>query len=356
MQMKIKNVLKLIWGSFLIVSAHSALADLYKVTNVPVSAVRSSAMEAKEAALAEGQVVAFNRLMARLAPEHSAEVPRVTEESVLPYILGVSIENEKTTSTKYMGSIAVEFNPTAIKALLNAQKVTYLKTQAPSLLVIPEYKVNGQTFILDESNPLYSALKSKSDFAPFYRAVVPKGTSEEQALVYQGAAQMMPLLDVYGKEKLMFLRLQHVGEDMWKISSSFQPSSNMQGQALTKRFRFSSGDPKQASMQMADSVFKEMETRWRGERTSSLNQQNTLYLRISVDSLGEWLELEKEMKEWSFLEQVSLRGIYLPQVLVEISYKNDEDEVVRRLSNLGWYLEKDFSGNGGTLKRRKLYE
>ena len=120
--------------------------------------------------------------MARLSPESAAQLPQMTEESVLPYVLGVSIENEKTTATKYMGSIAVEFNPTAVKSLLNTEQVTYLKTQAPSLLVIPEYVVNDQVQVLTSTNPLYQALKEKSDFAPFYQAVVPNGTEEEQNL------------------------------------------------------------------------------------------------------------------------------------------------------------------------------
>ena len=356
MQMKIKNILKFILVNLVFMSASSVFANLYKVTNVPVAAVRSSALEAKEAALAEGQVEAFNRLIARLAPDHFLEIPRVTEESVLPYVLGVSIENEKTTATKYIGNISVEFNPTAIKELLNTEQVTYLKAQAPSLLVIPEYVNNEQTLVLDEANPLYVALKSKQNFAPFYQAVVPDGTEEEKALVQQDMVQKADLLKEYKKEKLMFLRLQHEGGDMWQISSSFYPSNNMDGQALIKRFRFSSGDPKQASLQMAEALFEEMEARWREDRTTSLNKQNTLYLRVSVNSLQEWLTLEKEMREWSFLEQVSLRGIYLPQILMEISYKNGEDEVIKRLSDLGWYLEKDFSGSGGTLKRRIVYE
>ena len=54
-----KNIIKItvIVGAIFIGAV--AKANLYKVTNVPVAAERDSALAAKEAALAEGQVVAF---------------------------------------------------------------------------------------------------------------------------------------------------------------------------------------------------------------------------------------------------------------------------------------------------------
>ena len=57
--MQIKNIIKItvIVGAIFIGAV--AKANLYKVTNVPVAAERDSALAAKEAALAEGQVVAF---------------------------------------------------------------------------------------------------------------------------------------------------------------------------------------------------------------------------------------------------------------------------------------------------------
>ena len=356
MQMKRKYIFMLLLGLGVLFRMNSACANLYTVAGVPVVAERSSVSEAKEVALLEGEVEAFNRLMARLAPDKLSELPHVTEESVLPYVLGVSIEEEKTTATKYMGKISVEFDPTAVRELLNAEQVTYLKTQAPSLLVIPEYASDGQAFVLEDANPLYAALKEKKDFAPFYQAIVPQGTEEERNLVRQGTDQVGELLETYKKERIMFLRLKHEEGDMWQISSDFYPANYMENQRVTKRFRFASGSSKAAALQMAEAVFSEMEARWRADRTSSLNTQNSLYLRVIVNSLQEWLALEKEMKNWSFLESISLRGVYLPRVLVEVSYKTTEGEVAERLKNLGWQLDKDLIGNGATLKRGNIYE
>ena len=351
-----KNLSKILIMACLVLWENMAWANLYKVTNVPVVAERSSALEAKEAALAEGQMEAFKRLLARLSPQGEAQLPQITEETVLPYVAGVSIETEKTTATKYMGSIAVEFNPKAVKELLNTQQVTYLKTQAPTLLVIPEYITNGRTQILEDTSPLYQALQEKKELAPFYQAVLPKGTEEELALVRQDMGNVSALLSNYGKERLMVLRFVQEGEDMWRVESDFYPMTGMQNQIIQKRFRFANGDLKLALGQMADAMFKEMENRWRADRTTSLSDKQVLYLRVSVQSLSDWLRLEKEMKTWNFLEETALKGLYLPQVLVEATYKGSEDDLVDKLLGQGWRLNKDFSGNGATLTRIGTYE
>jgi len=331
-------------------------AQLYRVTNVAVAAESSSALEAKEAALAEGQLVAFQKLIARLSSETPEQLADMTADDVLPYVSGVSIEDEKTTATKYMGHIAVEFNPASVQRFLDSQRIVYLKTQAPSLLVIPEYIVNGQRYTLEETNPLYLALKEHSGFAPFYQAIVPQGTAEELDLIAQDAGAAEALLPVYGKDKLMVLTLEFEQNDMWGIRSSFVPASGMQNQEIYKRFRFSSGDEKMAAYQMADAVFKEMERRWRMERTSNFEDKKMLYLRVSVNSLEEWLVLEKEIQNWGFFEATNLKGIYLPNVLIEASYKGETENVRAQLLERGWLLNLDMTGNGATLTKAAYYE
>ena len=335
-----------------ILATKVAVAQLYRVENVAVEAERASALEAKEAALASGQLTAFKKLVFRLSSDNPTQLDGMTEEDVLPYVAGVSIEDEKTTATKYMGHITVEFNPAPVKAFLDTQRVGYLKTAAPSLLVIPEYIVNGKRLTLEDANPLYQALKEQSNFAPFYQAVVPQGTPEELNLLQQNSEEATALLPIYDKDKIMVLRLEFEDNDMWGIRSSFAPSLGMQSQEVYKRFRFNSGDKKIAAYQMASAVFKEMERRWRAERTTNtVADKKTLYLRVSVNSLSDWLALEKEMKTWGFFEDTTLKGLYLPNVLVEATYKNDEYQIRSLLLERGWILTPDSTGNGATLTR-----
>ena len=154
----------------------------------------------------------------------------------------------------------------------------------------------------------------------------------------------------------MVLRLAYEGDDMWMISSNFYPVSGMSNQVVYKRFRFSSGNQKMAAAQMADAVFQEMESRWRADRMTSFAEEQALYLRVPVGSVSEWLALEKEMKSWSFFDNVSLKGLYLPLVLVEVTYKGGDGDLSSRLLAEGWILNRDLNGNGATLVRAGIHE
>ena len=335
-----------------------AWADLYTVTGVPVAAERTSALQAKEAALAEGQVTAFNKLMSRLAGSNAAaRIPQVTEESVLDYVLGVSIEREKTTATKYTGSIAVQFDPEAIKGLMKTESVPYLKNLPHTLVVVPVYKSNGQTLTADTANPLYRALKSKGNFAPFYQATLVSDSDRlaaEQAMETMASART--LAQNYGKERVMFLTMSDNSDNTWTMETSFAPAADMEQQQVVKKFKMSSNDVQVAAGQMADLVFEEMENRWRNERTDRFQEKQVLYLRVPVNSLAEWQRLEKQMKSWTFFDSVEMKGLYLPQVLVEAVYQGDVDTIAQKLSAYGWQLDRDFTGNGATLVRKVVYE
>ena len=172
-----KNYLKLFLTLSIAILSTNVQADVYTISGVPVAAERSSALLAKEQALSDGQVEAFNRLLSKIVGEERlTQLPAVTTESVLPFVSGVSIEEEKTTATKYMGKISVQFDKSAVQSFLSSQQVAHLTTFPPSLLVIPQYTNNGQSIKLTDENPLYNSFKSKSSFAPFYRAIVPEGT------------------------------------------------------------------------------------------------------------------------------------------------------------------------------------
>ena len=357
-----KNYLKLFLMLSGVVLSTRVWADLYAVSGVSVAAERESALVAKEQALADGQVEAFNRLLSKMVgAERLTQLPAVTTESVLPFVDGVSIEEEKTTATKYMGKISVQFNKDAVQSFLSSQQVAHLTTLPPSILVIPQYTYNGRSVTLTDENPLYKAFKSKSAFAPFYRALVPEGTSEEielinQALLSGQLSALAPLLDTYDRDRIMLLRLSREEDDMWMISNGFYPTTSMDNQIVRKKFRMSGTNQTAAASQMGQAVFQEMESRWREDKTSTTTEKQVLYLRVPVQSLAEWHAIEKQMQGWSFFEKVTMRGLYLPQILVEVFYKGDVEDIERKLLRQGWRLNRDLTGNGGTLSREIVYE
>ena len=96
-----------------------AHADLYTVSGVSVASEQESALKARDVALAEGQLEAFNLLLTRLAGEDVlVQVPAQDSDSVMQFVQDVSIEDEKLTTTRYAGHITVRFSSNAVAEFL----------------------------------------------------------------------------------------------------------------------------------------------------------------------------------------------------------------------------------------------
>jgi len=341
-----------------------AHANLYTVSGVSVASEQESALKARDVALAEGQLEAFNLLLTRLAGEEAlAEVPVQNTESVTRFVQDVSIEDEKLTTTRYTGHITVRFNSNTVADFLKEHNVSYLGVEPPSLLVIPVYQDENKQYILDEKNPLYQALKQQDNFAPFYRATLPLGDVSEISLteralnVSQDLSLLAPLLSAYGKDRIMILRMRTEPlEQSVLVDSSFWPTQDMGSQIVFKRFRLGQTPLNDASVQMSQAIFDMMASNWRKDHMAKFDGEKTLYARIPVSSLKEWQDLEREMDKWHFIKKIVVRGVYLPQMLVELSFTQDIGELKQEFNTRGWQLNLDFTGSGASLTKGAINE
>ena len=337
--------------------ASMAKADLYEISGIEVSSEQSNATQARDAALAEGELEEFNQLIVRLSGEDAlSQIPSQNTESVVQFVRDVSIENEKLTATRYSGVITVRFNSKMVEEFLKTHEITYLSQEAPSLLVIPVYQDGGKQYILDERNPLYQGLKQKLDVGSFYRIALPMGDVDEIALTEKALNQdgdlslLAPLLSVYEKDKICILRMHPETQDgVILMDSSIWPEIDMASQMVFKRFRLSSGPMVPASVDMAKTIFETMAEHWRSGNMSRLDDSQVIYARVPVSSLQEWQSIEKEMSSWKFLDNAIVRGAYLPQMLVELSFSQNVEDIKRALAERGWVLTLDFTGSGASL-------
>ena len=148
-------------GLFLCVGRMS-WADLYEVRDIPVSAELNSPSEAREMAIANGQVDAFWKLMQKMVSESDLQnVPMMDTEKVLDLVQNVSLSDEKATATKYMATLTVHFKPTAVQDFLTQNRIPFLIQDLTPTVVIPVFQKDGETFLLDDNNPVYQFLKGR---------------------------------------------------------------------------------------------------------------------------------------------------------------------------------------------------
>jgi hypothetical protein len=157
--------------------------SVFAVQGVAVDVTDTHAADAKNKALVEAVMKAFPMLAERLGtPALVADVAKMDEKQVMPYLKSLSIEEESMGPGHYMGKITVRFLPQRIKALYGQYGVKVNASQAAPILVLPLW--NGpEGPQLWEDNPWRTAwvnLHAEQDEVPI---IVPLGDDEDQGAI-----------------------------------------------------------------------------------------------------------------------------------------------------------------------------
>ncbi len=117
---------------------HGARADsVYTVRNIAVDSSAASAAEARSIALANGQRVAFDRLMTRLVlSEDRVILPSLEDGEIARIVDGYEIDKELVSSTRYRAQLIFDFNKNQVRKLLRQRKIRFAETRSKEVLVV----------------------------------------------------------------------------------------------------------------------------------------------------------------------------------------------------------------------------
>ncbi|MDX2157094.1 MAG: DUF2066 domain-containing protein [Hyphomicrobiaceae bacterium] len=123
-------------------SAASKEDRVFTVGNYPVEARAADAVAAKERALAEGQKAALRSLLKRLVPVTSyRRLAKVRPANASQLVESFAVRSERNSSTEYIASYDFVFSPDPVRRLLDAEGIPYLDRQAPTISIVPAYKL-----------------------------------------------------------------------------------------------------------------------------------------------------------------------------------------------------------------------
>ena len=130
--------LALIFAVFLGTTMSVQASNLFEVKNVSVDAEASSALEARGIALKNGQTRAFQVLLKRLTRvEDWPVLPIVNEQEIETFVRRFRLQDEKTSTRRYLASMSVVFEPETVLDLLRNLNIPFSETQARPMLLLP---------------------------------------------------------------------------------------------------------------------------------------------------------------------------------------------------------------------------
>ena len=126
---------------------------IFEVKNISVEIESTSSSKAREIALLEAQEKGFKNLMKKMLLESEYEkIETINIEKILEFVDAIEIQNEKTTASKYLGSLTVIFNEEKVLRYLNRNEIKFTSLKSKPLLILPIYKFAGVTYLWEKKN------------------------------------------------------------------------------------------------------------------------------------------------------------------------------------------------------------
>ncbi len=146
-----------------------ASANSYTVEGVTVDAVAANAVQAREKALTQAQVKAFEQLAAQtLTPEELAVYTMPDADTIMALVQDFEVTNEQLSTKRYKGTFTVRFRPALAAQYLRVQPAV---AQPVPEAVIPQQQVQ-QAPVAQQPNPatIYQQQRmTQQPVAPVYQ-------------------------------------------------------------------------------------------------------------------------------------------------------------------------------------------
>jgi hypothetical protein len=137
---------------------------VFEVHRVKVDVTAATAAAAKDLALAEAEVRAFEALFDRLAPARQrASLGKVPPAQIQAATRSFWVTEEKVSPVRYLATLNYAFRADRVRAIARERGVPLITQVSPRVLVVPVYeRGDGQRLLWEEDNPWRRAWASLS--------------------------------------------------------------------------------------------------------------------------------------------------------------------------------------------------
>ncbi len=330
-----KKILTVAWLAFM--TAFPAHANVLVITDVPVDAIGENTVAARENAMTAGQTEAFNRLIGQMvAPEHVAQIVPATPEQLMDMVRDVSVSNEKTTATRYMGTLSVRFKTAAVQSFLKAQDIPFQAALPTPLLMIPVYR-NGDVLLgLDDANPFFAALKQSVPTGQVYQFRIPAGDEAETAAVASVLAGgdvsvLHPLAQKYGVSRILFVSVTQA-DTLYRVETYVYPEARVPEAGVVFSLTDDRTKPVTVAQDVLNDLVRYLDKTWMKKQESRDAKKEKIEAIIPLNSVTEMGRLQKELKRIRGVENATVKGIQNKQLLVELTFVGDAATLPERIT------------------------
>lgn len=324
-------------------------AATYTVTDIAVDATAGDAVAARTSALAQGQREGLARLLRRLTPsEEHDRLPSLAGVPIEPYVQNFSIEEEELSGTRYLASLTVTYDPTAVKDLLRDQGLSFTETASAPVLVLPLYVAGeGTPRLWPEDNPWWEAWAETLDPNGLLRLTLPLGDLEDitqlapEQVTGGDRDAMLALAARYGADDVLIARATPVADGAAvRLDAERLGQTDRSGAPFTLEARQGQGE-RQLLEVAARRLQQSLAERWKQGNLLSFDQSGRMLVDVPIRDLADWVWTSGTLEAMPEVDRVEVVQFSREAVRAQIGYMGDEFRLEEALYRQGLMLSRE---------------
>ncbi|HEX6978160.1 MAG TPA: DUF2066 domain-containing protein [Alphaproteobacteria bacterium] len=347
--------LAVVVGLVLVIRATRADAPAFVVEGVEVDRTAASATLAREAALAEGQQMAFRRLLERLTLR--ADHPRLPELSaagVADLIENFEVQAERSSSVRYIATLTFRFNPEGVRAVLRRAGIPFAETRARPMVILPVFRRGDGAVLWDAPNPWFDVWRGVPARDGLQPLVIPLGDlgdigaiSAEQAM--QGAVDRIDAIarryDAGGAIVVEAL-LDGPADRRTTVEVATTRFDGAAAEQTVVESYVARPDEDEAALlaRAAVETARLIEERWKSDVVLQFGKQAVLTANVSFAGVEDWVMLRRRLAEAAVIRKADILSLSRGRAQVELHYIGTESGLRLALAQKDLLLERDGAG------------
>ena len=315
-----------------------AWADLFTVSDVPVDAEATTAAAAREVALAAGQREAYGKLLRRLTLRQDYDKhPELDDADIAGLVQSFEVDNEKTSATRYLANLRVQFSKEAIRELLRAFGIPFSETASRPVLVIPVYETAGTKLLWDEPNPWMVAWTQHSNAESLVPMFPPLGDLQDITVITATQAidgdadRIKALADRYGVSDALVAAAtlsRDFSNNTNRLTVNLFRYGDNPGRVDVLTFTGAEADGVESLLMRAVSeVTGRLEEDWKRETTLRFGSESSLSATVPLNDLSDWLTIRDRLSQIAEVRKVDIASLSMGDAQLVLHFLGDQEQL-----------------------------
>jgi hypothetical protein len=340
-------------AAFAFVAAFCALApapasaqprdNVYAVGGVQVDETAANAAAARDAGFAAAQARGFERLVRRLSiPEELAArgMPPADAAALERLVLSVDVEEERRSTTRYIGRLTVRFDPTGVRSLMRAQGLTVVDTRTAPVLIAPVASA-------DMTPETLTAWRLAWAQGGFGDELVPLTTAPEALQGTPAWATAAPFAQAAGAASVLYATLRLQGQTATASLVELTADARRDRGEVTSRINGTDPAALRAAFgSLAEQASLRIQNEWKGRIATGGGQRARISTSALYRDLAQWTQIKNALEgaAQTLVSDIRIEAVGREGALVSFSFVGAREQLAAELARRGVSLQDSPQG------------